>query len=177
MEDIMKIKTGILGVLLLSGNVYAEQTMPDATGAINQDTTPVVEQSGFSQGSVMRAEFTTSISEREPTNKVQSLTNDVGQVMFFTELRDMDGQTALHRWEHNGEVVAEVEFNVRGPRWRIWSSKNLSPDKTGDWNVSVINGAGEIISSKTLNYTVASTTAETPAAVDVNEMEQTETIK
>jgi len=173
----MKIKTGILGVLLISGNVYAEQTLPAATEAVNQDATPVVEQSGFSKGSVMRAEFTTSISEREPTNTVQSLTNDVGQVMFFTELRDMNGQTALHRWEHNGKVVAEIEFNVRGPRWRIWSSKNLSPDKTGDWNVSVINGAGEVISSKTLNYTMASNAAETPAAIDVNEMEKTESIK
>ena len=119
-----------------------------------------MEMSGFSRGSVVRSAFTRDIGEREPMENLQKLTNDNGQVKFFTELRDMSGQTAIHRWEFEGKVVAEIEFNVKGPRWRVWSSKSFSPQWTGDWKVSVVNGAGEIISEKNLSYEVALATQE-----------------
>lgn len=150
--------------------VNPEEAMPAATTASDnqaQATANVQEQSGFSRGSVVRSAFTTGIDNREPTEDLQNLTNENGKVMFFTELRDMSGQTALHRWEYDGKVVAEVEFNVRGPRWRVWSSKNLQPQWTGEWKVSVINGAGETISEKNLNINMAEAkpaTASEPAA-------------
>lgn len=114
--------------------------------------TAMKEQSGFSRGSVVRSAFTTEIAEREPVQNLKSLSTDQDKVMFFTELRDMSGQTAVHRWEHDGKVVAEIKFNVKGPRWRVWSSKNLTAANTGEWKVSVLNGAGEVISEKELNY-------------------------
>ena len=43
-----------------------------------------------------------------------------------------------HRWTYNGEVKASVEFNVRGPRWRVYSSKNMTPEWTADWTVDVL---------------------------------------
>ena len=119
----------------------------------------MAEQSRFSRGSVVRSAFTRDIDEREPTENLQSLTNDHGQVKFFTELRDMSGQTAIHRWEYQGKVVAEVAFNVKGPRWRVWSSKSFVPQWTGDWKVSVINAAGEVISENNLSYEVAAAPA------------------
>ena len=120
------------------------------------------EQSGFSRGSVVRSAFTREIDEREPMENLQNLTNDNGQVKFFTELRDMSGQTAIHRWEYDGKVVAEIEFNVKGPRWRVWSSKSFVPQWTGDWKVSVVNAAGEVISEKNLSYDVATAPIAAP---------------
>lgn len=185
----MQIRIGILSLLLMQP-LFAEQM---ATGEIERSEAPaataaapaeeaapaaatesttesaaapaeMTEQSGFSRGSVVRSAFTTEISDREPTNDISNLTNDQGEVKFFTELRDMSGQTAVHRWEYDGKVMAEIPFDVRGPRWRVWSSKSLVPEWTGDWKVSVVNGAGEVISEKTFKYETAAVDPEQAAA-------------
>lgn len=131
--------------------IEQEATAPETTAA----TTTTAEQSGFSRGSVVRSAFTTAIEEREPANDLKTISNDEGKVFYYTELRDMSGQTATHRWEYNGEVKAEIKFNVRGPRWRVWSSKSFVPGWTGDWKVSVINGADEVISEDMFSYAAA----------------------
>ena len=180
----MKITMGIITLLAMSQVAFAEtqsstvadtqiieSDVPTETSAATPAATESVavkEQSGFSRGSVVRSAFTRDIDEREPTENLQNLTNENGQVKFFTELRDMSGQTAIHRWVYEGKVVAEIEFNVKGPRWRVWSSKSLVPQWTGDWKVSVVNGAGEVISEKSLSYDVAAAT-ETPAATPAAE--------
>lgn len=155
-----------------------EQQAASATEA--QAATPEAaqeEQSGFSKGSVVRSVFTTEVEQREPVDNITELTNESKTIYYYTELRDMAGQTAKHRWEYNGEVMAEVEFNVGGPRWRVWSSKNFVPQWTGDWKVSVLNGANEIISEDTFHYTMdagvepeetgaSETATEAPAAAE-----------
>lgn len=176
----MKNTIGIITLLLVSQSGFAEENQTNAidtnqvepqviesdAAVIEQAPTETVamkEKSGFSRGSVVRSAFTRGVEEREPTEDLQKLTNENGQVKFFTELRDMSGQTATHRWEYDGKVVAEVAFDVKGPRWRVWSSKSLIPQWTGDWKVSVINGAGEVISEKKLSYDVAAASESTPA--------------
>ncbi len=176
----MKKTIGLITLLLISPSIFAEeiQTKPievnetesqliESDAAVIEEapasTVAMKEQSGFSRGSVVRSAFTREIDEREPTENLKNLTNESGQVKFFTELRDMSGQTAIHRWEYEGKVVAEVEFNVKGPRWRVWSSKKLIPQWTGDWKVSVINGAGEVISEKNMSYDVATAPVITPS--------------
>lgn len=173
---------GLIILLAMSQFVSAEEmksAAPDANMSTNETAVPVdadanvtaapekasampaemhntmKEQSGFSRGSVVRSAFTTEIAEREPVQNLKTLNTEQDKVMFFTELRDMSGQTAVHRWEHDGKVVAEIKFNVKGPRWRVWSSKNLTAANTGEWKVSVLNGAGEVISEKELNYEAA----------------------
>lgn len=181
----MKKTIGLITLLVISPTIFAEEletktTAENQTEAqmIESDTaaiqpapaaeaeakTAMKEKTGFSRGSVVRSAFTREVAEREPTENLENLTNENGQVKFFTELRDMSGQTAVHRWEYDGKVVAEVEFNVKGPRWRVWSSKSLVPKWTGDWKVSVINGAGEVISEKNLSYDIATAPVTAPAA-------------
>ncbi|MDZ7662363.1 DUF2914 domain-containing protein [Thiohalophilus sp.] len=129
------------------------------------------EQSGFSSGSVMRSAFTTRIEDREPVDDVAQLDNETREVYYFTELRDMEGQTARHRWEYQGEVMAEVEFNVKGPRWRVWSSKRILPDWTGEWTVSVINAADEVIATDSVSYVEATSSADDTGAMPAGEAE------
>ncbi len=121
-----------------------------------------VDKSGFSRGSVVRSAFTTGIKDHQPVSDLKTISTDEPKVYYYTELRDMSGQIATHRWEFNGEVKAEVKFNVRGPRWRVWSSKTMLPGWTGDWKVSVINGAGEVIAEDVFKYQQAAPAA-TPA--------------
>ena len=84
---------------------------------------------------VVRAVFTTAVADREPADQITSLKNDVPQVYFYTELIDLEGQSVTHKWEYAGEVKAEVRFDVKAPRWRVWSSsacKSLSHPRSAN---------------------------------------------
>jgi len=133
-------------------SVEQKQDISGEQGQAGEAQTATMEQTGFSSGSVMRSAFTTRIDNREPVDDVEKVDNETREVFYFTELRDMEGQTAKHRWEYQGEVMAEVEFNVKGPRWRVWSSKRFVPDWTGEWSVSVVNAANEVIAEDKLQY-------------------------
>jgi hypothetical protein len=149
-----------------------ETSTPAAsTEATTTETTATAEteQAGFSRGSVVRSIFTSAIDNREPTDKLEN-SAEANRIYYFTELRDMSGQTATHRWEHDGKVMAEVKFDVRGPRWRVWSSKSFAPGWAGDWKVSVLNGAGEMISEEMITMAAVPeepATEAAPAAAEV----------
>ncbi len=140
--------------------ITAETPAQSSQTAPAADNAAIEEQSGFSRGSVVRSVFTSAIDQREPVDKLKTVEQDQPKVFYFTELRDMTGQTAKHRWQHDGKVIAEVDFNVQGPRWRVWSAKSLNPNATGEWKVSVVNGAGEIIAEELLSVADTSTTTE-----------------
>lgn len=156
----------------------SQETMPAAqetAPAAEQQAAPAAEQqaeqSGFSRGSVVRSIFTSEVKDREPVDKLNNTKSEAEHIYFFTELRDMSGQTATHRWEHNGQVSAEVKFDVRGPRWRVWSSKTFSPSQDGEWKVSVLNGAGEVIAEDMMNVAAPAAAAQ-PAAAEQPATEQ-----
>jgi hypothetical protein len=111
--------------------------------------TPVQTQ----EARVALAQFTTAVENREPIDHVTFVANDVEQVFFYTDLRDLEGQTISHRWLYNGTVMAHVPFEVGGPRWRVWSSKKLIPDLIGDWTVEIVTAEGEVIAAETFTYT------------------------
>lgn len=106
-------------------------------------------------GGVARAQFTTGIDNREPVDQFQRLGTSHDEATFFTELRGLEGRTVTHRWMHDGESHAEVEFDVGGPRWRVWSSKDLLPGWTGAWTVEVVDDTGELHGRWTFVYTGA----------------------
>ncbi len=131
-------------------------------------------------GTVSRAQFTSAIENREPVDELEAVENDLRTVYFFTELKDMDGQTAVHRWSYNGQVMAEVSFPVGGARWRVYSSKNLLPEWVGTWTVDVLNANGDVVESRSFTYVNAAAVEEAleaPAAEPTQEEplgEQTE---
>jgi len=107
-------------------------------------------------GTVRRSHFTSDISQHEPVDHLLSLANDHESVYFFTDLRNLEGQTITHRWEYNNQVLAEVTFNVQGPRWRVWSKKTLLPDWLGEIQVNVVDEQDRILAAGVLTYTEAS---------------------
>ena len=102
--------------------------------------------------SVARSSFTSSVENREPVDKVGQLTNDKEKIYFFTEIKGMSGRTITHRWEHAGDVKAEVKFKVGSDRWRIWSSKNLQPHWVGEWIVTVVDDEGKTLAEESMAY-------------------------
>ncbi|HED40544.1 MAG TPA: DUF2914 domain-containing protein [Chromatiales bacterium] len=103
-------------------------------------------------GEVARAQFTSAIEAREPVDEITVLSNNVNKVYFFSELRNLQGETVTHRWIYAGKLMAEVSFNVGGPRWRVNSSKTLLPSWTGKWSVAVVDGTGAILSEDSFQY-------------------------
>jgi len=86
---------------------------------------------------IARAQFTTAIVDREPTDNIVMFTNDKDKIYFFTELINFNGQNVKHRWEYEGKEMAAVDFKVEGARWRVHSSKNINPEWIGIWSVIV----------------------------------------
>jgi len=101
---------------------------------------------------VSRAQFTSAVLDREPTDELAAISPGADKVFFFTELRNMEGTTITHRWSLNGSVMAEVTFNVRASRWRVYSSKTLLPEWRGTWVVDVVDENGSVIASRTIGY-------------------------
>ncbi|MCG6935473.1 MAG: DUF2914 domain-containing protein [Proteobacteria bacterium] len=156
----------------------AKETRPSVTqdslrpssgpaNTVNTATSPTAPQKGQptpTVGHVTRATFTSAIENREPVDQISQLDDESGQIYFYTELRDMTGETARHRWEFNDRVVAEKAFEVKGPRWRVWSGQPFAPDRPGDWTVSVLNNANEIIARHVLPVAPASGQADSQVA-------------
>lgn len=178
----MKTRYMLLALLLGASQAVWAEDAPTATGGMAAEPAasemapaaepaatemaPMAEEVSvaISAGRVDRSTFTSAVENREPVDSLSTLENSTSTVYFFTELRDMQGQTAVHRWSYNGNVMAEVSFPVGGARWRVFSSKNLIPEWVGTWQVEVLNANGEVIDSKSLTYTQAAAPVAEPAA-------------
>ncbi|MDJ0832617.1 MAG: DUF2914 domain-containing protein [Gammaproteobacteria bacterium] len=101
---------------------------------------------------VERGQFTTDVIDREPVDQIYTLSSDNLQVKFFSEIMDMQGQTVTHQWIFNDEIMFEKSFDVGGPRWRIWTSKNLQASWTGQWTVNILDGERNVLNSYILDY-------------------------
>ena len=101
---------------------------------------------------VSRTAFTSAIENKEPVSDLKEISSDINRIYFFTELMGLNGHTIIHRWEYNGQVHAEISFQVGGNRWRTWSSKNILPSWKGKWLVSVLDEGGNIIEQSSFDY-------------------------
>lgn len=110
---------------------------------------------GAEAGNVARAMFTTDVVEREPVDRVLVLSNKRHRIYFFTDLRHFEGQTIIHRWVHDGKVVAAVPFEVKGPRWRVYSAEDLNSDALGKWMVIVTDSRGWPLKAAIFRYVAA----------------------
>lgn len=149
----MKHPIAVLALLALTlpGLSMAEEAMQQ--DAPSEQTSSSEQQSEQQiPGRVARATFTSGINEREPVDGVDTINTDNNKIYYFTELRDMAGTTVTHRWEHNGQVMAEVPFEIGGNRWRVYSSKSLDPSLTGEWKASVVDANGSTLSANTFTY-------------------------
>ncbi len=104
---------------------------------------------------VARAQFTSAVVDREPVDELAVLDTSAREVLFFTDLRGLEGRTVTHRWEYEGRVMAEVPFTVKGPRWRVFSKKTLAPKLVGKWTVLVVDESGWTLDAAVFLYEAA----------------------
>ena len=118
---------------------------------------------GIAQGEVARATFTSAVVDREPADELRAVEESAPAVAYFTELKGMEGQTVIHRWEYAGEVMGEVAFDVEGPRWRVHSTKQLDPAFAGEWTVTVMDVDGKVLNQDRLQVGTAVASREASA--------------
>ena len=94
---------------------------------------------------VLRALLTTGIENREPVDEIVSLDKNRERIYFFTELTGLKGKVIKHRWEFQDKVMGVVNFNVGSDQWRCYSSKNLSPEWTGIWTVTIVDEKDNVL--------------------------------
>ncbi|EAR09427.1 DUF2914 domain-containing protein [Reinekea blandensis] len=107
----------------------------------------------FAEPEVARHQFTTAVEDREPVDALTDAMN-INPMYYFTELKGFEGTVVTHRWMYNGEQMANVTFNVGGPRWRVYSSKQLLPEWDGDWTVEVVDEQGQVVASDTVSIMI-----------------------
>ncbi len=104
-------------------------------------------------GEVSRAVFTIGVDNREPVLQVDSInSSSYSSISFFTELNDLEGHNVTHQWSYNDKIMFEKTFEVKGPRWRVWTSKTLIPSWTGTWTVNVLDDDRSVLTSKSFDY-------------------------
>ena len=101
---------------------------------------------------ISNAVFALDVEDRVPINIVEEADNSLGKIYFFTNIRNLSGERITHRWIYEGRVMADVSFNINGPRWRVWSSKNLWNTWIGEWRVEVLTNDGSVLYEKVFNY-------------------------
>lgn len=116
---------------------------------------------------INRSIFTTEIIDKEPASDLKDISSDITRVYYFTEITGLNGHTISHRWEYNGQVLAEVDFKVNADRWRTWSSKNMLSSWVGKWQVSVLDEGGNIIKQSKFNYVKSTPVNDAPVTNDV----------
>jgi hypothetical protein len=154
-EEAMKIaRLSAAAILLSSAAVVAEEQsqMTQTTEPQSQMAQPAEQIAPPTMGEVARAVFSQEIQDREPADTITQLNNDQNKIYYFTELKGLSGQTVTHRWEYNGQVMAEVPFEIGGDRWRVYSSKTLDPVWIGQWKASVVDQSGATLSVNTFSY-------------------------
>jgi hypothetical protein len=140
----------LMSLLAAAGWAVAEMEGAEASEEVVEETAVAPPT-----GNVSRSAFTSAIADREPVDQVTHLDNDMTRIFFFSELTGLEGQTVMHQWEHNGEVMAVVPFEVGGSRWRVYSSKTLDPQWLGEWSVRVMDGTGNELSLDSFTYSKA----------------------
>ncbi len=134
------------GPLAASARVN-DTSQPNSEQASTADTQPpTVDPSAF----LIRAQLTREIVDREPADNLPDVIEwpaDGGlDLFFFTELHGLSGQTVLHRWFHEGQLRAEIPFEVGSDwRWRVYSKKWIPEDRLGKWEAEAIAANGRRI--------------------------------
>ncbi len=104
---------------------------------------------------VKRFVLAKAIREREPRGSLEDITADSNgliTVYAFAEVVDSKNDVLYYRWRHNGKPVATVDIGVWSNRWRSNSSKYISANMRGEWQVVLENNKGDLLAETTFRY-------------------------
>lgn len=96
----------------------------------------------------------TSVEERKPVGEAEAFPSDVGKLWCFTWVAGAEPPMQIyHRWFVGDRLVNEIPINVRGERWRCWSTKTILPSWSGPCHVEVVTESGDILGTQEFTLT------------------------
>ena len=114
------------------------------------------EVGSWNENYIARFALTDSIRDREPTRELGHTYVHSGkadqQLLLFTQVTNLPGQSITHLWFYEDNLEAEVSLPVGSENWRTFSSKHISPQMIGQWRVLVVGGEQELLLE--YNFTV-----------------------
>ncbi|MFQ5703790.1 MAG: DUF2914 domain-containing protein [Gemmatimonadales bacterium] len=99
------------------------------------------------------AEIALGVEDRQPVSPGTEFPADVGQLYAWTKVTGAANTTIQHIWRHQDHEFA-VPLNIGGSPWRVWSTKNIPPEWTGEWTFQVKDSDGNVVFET--NFTVGS---------------------
>ena len=96
--------------------------------------------------SVLESSIATSMVDLEPQGVGKTFQGDVNKLYCYTKIENQGEDSYIHHiWMHNGQEMANVKLNVRGSHFRTFSSKNIEPLWTGNWEVIIKDANGKTL--------------------------------
>lgn len=85
------------------------------------------------------------VQDKEPVGEAKTFAEDTERVFTWTRIAAMHPPVmVMHNYYFGGKMVAQVELEIKGPSYRVWSSKSVQP---GEWKVEVTDEAGKVLAT------------------------------
>ena len=89
-----------------------------------------------------------NIVDRAPIGRGSVFHTSIGRLYCFTKVVGAETDTSIiHHWYLNGKLRSSVTLPVNSASWRTWSSKDITPNESGDWMVEVLTTDGDALES------------------------------
>jgi hypothetical protein len=97
--------------------------------------------------SVLKATICSTIKDRMPTDTAATFPLSVERIYVWNLIQAKQYPTAIrHIYYHEGQIVSQVDLNVRSPFWRTWSFKKIDEDRyRGKWQVDITTIDGKVL--------------------------------
>ncbi len=89
-----------------------------------------------------------AVEDREPIGAAEAFPADVGQLFAWTKVTGATNTTVEHVWRYQEHELV-VPINIGGSPWRVWSTKNIPADWTGQWTFEVRTADGNVVATTT----------------------------
>ena len=130
--------------------VLAESGVPSEDDPEPAPAAPPDAQPSTSGLRVLRAYVCKGIEQSEPTEAGKSFIPQDGvlRLCCFSEIAGAAGpDSVFHTWRWGDREMARVSLDVKGPRWRTWSTKRILDEWRGEWHVDVTDSDGVVLAS------------------------------
>lgn len=128
----------ILGIAFVASGVFGPVRA-------QQETDPAGAEEATSNIRIAASAICLSVEEHEPVAAADTFAVQDERLYCWTRVEKGKGETIIHAWIHEGTTRARVELPIGSDSWRTYSSKELLPAWTGNWEVKVLTGGGAVL--------------------------------
>ncbi len=149
-EESMKVRPVIIVVLFAAIVFMSAPALSQESTAESASGTALAEDQTNAQSAVQVQDTVVcqDIVDRAPVGSSDVFAKESDKLFCFARVVGASGDTRItHNWYYKGTLKSSVKLAVRSSNWRTWSSKTMSPDRTGEWMVEILSEDGTPLES------------------------------